>query len=173
MILWSDLKVKWRDLNFCVVSNECFPIHVCISWMFLLKESMVAPFFAMFIALMTFSIFGWVRISIVEAGAITSILFSSWPGADHEILCCNLLSPLFSRPGPRHHMFAGPRVRWALLQNFTSLSLLIMIEREGRPRYCFDWAWSPRPFAGRARSVISKPRYHYNTITIFWINYTH
>ena len=91
-------------------------LHGC-----LLKESMVAPFFAMFIALMTFSIFGSVRISIVEAGAITSILFSSWAGADHEILCCNLLSPLLSRP--RHHMFAGPRVRWALLQNFTSLSL--------------------------------------------------
>jgi hypothetical protein len=89
-------------------------LHGC-----LLKESMVAPFFAMFIALMTFSIFGWVRISIVEAGAITSILFSSWAGADHEILCCNLLSPLLSR----HHMFAVPRVRWALLQNFTSLSL--------------------------------------------------
>ena len=89
-------------------------VHGC-----LLKESMVAPFFAMFIGLMTFSIFGCVRISIVEAGAITSILFSSWAGADHEILCCNLLSPLLSR----HHMFAGPRVRWALLQNFTSLSL--------------------------------------------------
>jgi hypothetical protein len=83
-------------------------LHGC-----LLKESMVAPLFAMFIALMTLSIFGWVRISIVEAGAITSILFSSWAGADHEILWCNLLSPLF----------AGPRVRWALLQNFTSLSL--------------------------------------------------
>ncbi len=37
-------------------------------------------------------IFGWVRISIVEAGAITSILFSSWAGADHDILCCTLLS---------------------------------------------------------------------------------
>ncbi len=63
-------------------------LHGC-----LLKESMVAPFFAMFIALMTFSIFSWVRISIVEAGAITLILFSSWAGADHEILCCTLLSP--------------------------------------------------------------------------------
>ncbi len=87
-----------------------FALHGC-----LLKESMVAPLFAMFIALMTFSTFGWVRISIVEAGAsaITSILFSSWAGDDHEILCCNLLSRLF----------AGPRVRWALLQNFTSLPL--------------------------------------------------
>ena len=67
-------------------------LHGC-----LLKESMVAPFFAMFILVafmtVTFSIFGWVRISIVEAGAITSILFSSWAGADHEILCCTLLSP--------------------------------------------------------------------------------
>jgi hypothetical protein len=55
-------------------------MHVCIAWM---KESMVAALFAMFImiALMTFSIFGWVRISIVEAGAITLILFSSWAGA--------------------------------------------------------------------------------------------
>ncbi len=44
-------------------------LHGC-----LLKASMVAPFFAMFIALMTFSIFGWVRISIVEAGAIDSVL---------------------------------------------------------------------------------------------------
>jgi hypothetical protein len=48
---------------------------------------MVAFFFAMFIALMTFSIFGRVRISIVEAGAITSILFSSWAGADHSAPC--------------------------------------------------------------------------------------
>ena len=58
-------------------------LHGC-----LLKESMVAPFFAMFImiALMTFSIFGWVRISNVEAGAITLILSSSWAGADHEML---------------------------------------------------------------------------------------
>jgi hypothetical protein len=91
-----------------------------IAWMFV-ERIYGSTFFAMFIALMTFSIFGWVRISIVEAGAITSILFSSWAGADHEILCCNLLSPLLSRPG--HRMFAGLRVRWALLQNFTSLSL--------------------------------------------------
>jgi hypothetical protein len=66
---------------------------------------MAAPFFAMLIALVTFCIFDWVRISIVEAGVITSILFSSWAGADHEILCCNLLSPLLCRL--RHHMFAG------------------------------------------------------------------
>ncbi len=57
-------------------------LHAC-----LLKESMVAFFFAMFIAFLTFSIFGWVRISIAEPGAITLILFSSWAGADHSAPC--------------------------------------------------------------------------------------
>lgn len=26
--------MKWRDLNFCVVCNECYEMHVCIAWMF-------------------------------------------------------------------------------------------------------------------------------------------
>ena len=26
--------MKWRDLNFCVVCNECYAMHVCIAWMF-------------------------------------------------------------------------------------------------------------------------------------------
>jgi hypothetical protein len=110
-----------KRLNFCVVCNEFYAFHVCIAWMIVERSygsillcyvhSSIYDFFYLWLG----------QISIVEAGAITSILFSSWAGADHEILCCNLLSPLLSRP--RHHMFAGPRVRWALLQNFTSLSL--------------------------------------------------
>ena len=112
---------------------------------------MVAPFCTMFIALMTFCIFGWVRISIVEAGVITSILFSSWAGADHEILCCTFLSPLSSRR--RSHIVAGPSVRWALLRAGSSCNaprshprrppaaelrlavIIIMIERRGGPRF--------------------------------------
>ena len=109
-------KVKWRDLNFCAVCNECYPMHVCIAWIFqscLLKASMVASFFAMLIALMTFSIFGWVRISIVEAGASTSILSSSWAGADH--------SALVESPPPSHVCWAQSQMGSAA--NFPSLSL--------------------------------------------------
>ncbi len=43
----------------------------------------------------------WVQISIVEAGAIASILFSSWPSADHVIviLCCSCsAAALYSDP---------------------------------------------------------------------------
>jgi hypothetical protein len=108
-------------------------LHVC-----LLKESKVAPLFAMFIALMTFSIVGWVRISIVEAGAITSILPSSWPGADHEILCCNLLSILLSHPPPSHVCWAQSQLARGSAAELHLAVIIIMIEREGGPRYCFD-----------------------------------
>jgi hypothetical protein len=97
---------------------------------------MVAPFFAMFIASMTFSIFGWVRISIVEAGAITLILFSSWAGADHEILCYNLLSPLVESPPPSHVCWAQSQMGSAAELHLAAI--IIMIERKGWPRYCFD-----------------------------------
>jgi hypothetical protein len=68
------------------------------------------------------------QLSIVEAGAIASILFSSWAGADH--------SALVESPPPSH-------VCWAQSQMDSAAELhlaviIIMIEREGGPRYCFD-----------------------------------
>ncbi len=101
-------KVKWRDLNFVLYAMSAMAAMQCISALHgcLLKDSMVAPCFATFIALTTFSIFGWVRISIVEAGAITLILFSSWAGW-HTIL--HFTQPLSSHCLP--HIVAGPRVR--------------------------------------------------------------
>ena len=115
-------------------------MHVCIAWMFV--ERIYGSTLVCYVHSIDdiFLSLEGVRILILrlvrlhrfcsqfgEAGAITSILFSSWAGADHEILCCNSLRPLLSHP--HYHMFAGLRVRWALrlrlLQNlnFTSLSL--------------------------------------------------
>ena len=75
-----------------------------------------------------FFIFGWVRISIVEAGAITSILSSSWAGADH--------SALVESPPPLHVCWAQSQMGSAA--ELPLVVILIMIEREGGPRYCFD-----------------------------------
>jgi hypothetical protein len=95
MILWSDLKSEMKRL--CVVCNECYEMHVLIAsqhlWLFL---SLVGS---------DLDRWGW-------CDYIESVL---------KLGRCWSLSSLLSRP--RHHMFAGHRVRWALLQNFTSLSL--------------------------------------------------
>ena len=129
-------------------------MHVCIVWMFaeriygstlLFYVHSIGDFLHLYLSQVT--------VLIVGAGVITSILFSSWAGADHEILCCTFLSPLSSRRRP--HIVAGPSVRWALLRagSFCNaprshprrppaaelrLAVIItMIERRGGPRCCF------------------------------------
>jgi len=49
-------------------------MHVLIAWMFVHS---IYDFFYLWLG----------QISIVEAGAITSNLFSSWAGADHSAPC--------------------------------------------------------------------------------------
>ena len=142
-------------------------MNVCIAWMFV--EGIYGSTLVCYVHSIDdfFISLEGVRISILrlvrlhrfcfqfgEAGAITSILFSSWAGADHEILCCTFLSPLSSRRRP--HIVAGPSVRWALLRagSFCNAPrshprrppaaelrlavIIIMIERGGGPHYCFD-----------------------------------
>jgi hypothetical protein len=86
MILWSDLKSEMKRLNFCVVCNEFYAFHVCIAWM--IVERIHGSILFCYVHSIYDFFYLWLgQISIVEAGAITSNLFSSWAGADHSAPC--------------------------------------------------------------------------------------
>ncbi len=129
-----------KRLNFCVVCNECYTIHVCIAWMFV--ERIYGSTLLCYVHSIDDFFYLWfghrISIATVEAGAITSILFSSWAGADHEILlvCCNLLSPLLSPTPPpsnvcwahwQSQMGSAAELHWHL----AVIIIIMMIEREG------------------------------------------
>ena len=86
MILWSDFKSEMKRLNFCVVCNEFYAFHVCIAWM--IVERSYGSILLCYVHSIYDFFYLWLgQISIVEAGAITSNLFSSWAGADHSAPC--------------------------------------------------------------------------------------
>ena len=61
-------------------------LHVCIACMFV--ERIHGSIVLCYVQSIDDFLYLWLgQISIVEAGAITSILFSSWAGADHSAPC--------------------------------------------------------------------------------------
>ena len=115
-------------LHACLLKESMVALH-CMSALHacLLKESMVVLFSAMFRALMTFCIFGWVRSRSLRLVRLHR--FCSQVG---QVLITQLL---VESPPPSHVCWAQSQMGSAAELH---LAVIIIMMLKGGPRYCFD-----------------------------------